>query len=162
MVDFRDITYRGNFSLSFYPDRAPNHVRNFVSLARSGFYDNVLVHRIVPGLVIQTGDPARSGLGGPGYTIDAEFNERPHKRGTLSMARREGYPHSAGSQWFVCLDRIPQWDGEYTVFGEVVEGMDVVELIASVPVRNDVPTEAIVVHRVRIEEGGQPPSTSMP
>jgi cyclophilin family peptidyl-prolyl cis-trans isomerase len=123
-----------------------------VNLARAGFFDGTAVHRILPGKMVQAGDPTGSGRGGPGYTIRAEFNDRPHSRGTLSMARRTGAPDSAGSQWFVCLDRIPEWDGQYTVFGAVIEGMETADAIGRVPVRNDAPSQAIVLRRVVIRE----------
>lgn len=134
----------GAITLRFFPDVAPVHVKNFVDLARSGFYDRTTFHRVMPGFMIQGGDPTTkdparrgaAGTGGPGYTIKAEFNSRPHKRGALSMARTN-VPDSAGSQFFICLQMDPRQqqalDGNYTVFGEVVSGMDVVEKIVSQP-----------------------------
>ena len=127
----------GDIVLKFFPDEAPNHVDNFVELARKGFYDGTTFHRVIPGFMIQGGDPnsrdadrMRHGTGGPGYALKAEFNKRPHKRGTLSMARSQN-PDSAGSQFFICVADAPYLDGQYTVFGEVVEGMDVVDAIVS-------------------------------
>ena len=127
----------GDIVLKFFPEEAPNHVENFVELARKGFYDGTTFHRVIPGFMIQGGDPnsrdadrMRHGTGGPGYALKAEFNKRPHKRGTLSMARSQN-PDSAGSQFFICVADAPYLDGQYTVFGEVVEGMDVVDAIVS-------------------------------
>ncbi len=129
----------GNIKLRFFPEVAPNHVDNFITLARKGFYDGTIFHRVIPGFMIQGGDPnskspnrARHGLGGPGYTLKAEFSGRPHKRGTLSMARKAD-PDSAGSQFFICVADAPHLNGKYTVFGEVEEGMDVVDKIVSQP-----------------------------
>ncbi len=140
----------GNIKLRFFPEVAPNHVDNFITLARKGFYDGTIFHRVIPGFMIQGGDPnskspnrARHGLGGPGYTLKAEFNDRPHKRGTLSMARKAD-PDSAGSQFFICVADAPFLDGKYTVFGEVEEGMDVVDKIVSQPRdRRDNPLERV-------------------
>jgi peptidyl-prolyl cis-trans isomerase B (cyclophilin B) len=129
----------GEITLKFFPEVAPNHVNSFIELARDGFYDGTTFHRIVPGFVIQGGDPntksndrSRHGMGGPGFSLKAEFNKLPHKRGTLSMARA-AHPDSAGSQFFICVVDAPFLDGEYTVFGEVVKGMDVVDKIVSQP-----------------------------
>lgn len=129
----------GDITLKFFPDAAPNHVTNFVDLARSGFYDGTIFHRVIPGFMIQGGDPntkspdrSRHGMGGPGYSVKAEFSNLPHKRGTLSMARA-AQPDSAGSQFFVCAAPAPFLDGKYTVFGEVTSGMEVVDKIISQP-----------------------------
>src|SRR4030066_1468435 len=125
----------GNIELKFFPDVAPNHVKNFIELAKKGFYDGTTFHRVIPGFMIQGGDPnskdpdkSKHGMGGPGYTIKAEFNEKPHKKGTLSMARSE-HPDSAGSQFFICVADAPFLNRQYTVFGEVVSGMDVADKI---------------------------------
>jgi peptidyl-prolyl cis-trans isomerase B (cyclophilin B) len=130
-------TKYGNIELAFFPDQAPKHVENFIKLAKSGFYNGTIFHRVIPGFVIQGGDPntkkedtSQYGMGGPGYTVKAEFNDRPHERGTLSMARSQD-PNSAGSQFFIVLARTPHLDGKYTVFGQVVKGMDVVDKIVS-------------------------------
>lgn len=127
----------GEITLKFFPEVAPNHVNSFIELASDGFYDGTTFHRIVPGFVIQGGDPntksddrSRHGMGGPGFTLKAEFSKLPHKRGSLSMARA-AHPDSAGSQFFICVADAPFLDGEYTIFGEVVEGMDVVDKIVS-------------------------------
>lgn len=120
----------GEIKLKFFPDVAPNHVNNFITLAESGFYDTTTIHRIVPGFVIQGGDPNGDGTGGPGYTLKEEFNDKSHLRGVLSMARSSD-PDSAGSQFFICLDDVTNLDNNYTVFGEVVEGMDVIDTMVS-------------------------------
>jgi peptidyl-prolyl cis-trans isomerase B (cyclophilin B) len=152
-------TKYGNITLKFFPDSAPGHVQNFIDLAKKGFYDGTTFHRVIPGFMIQGGDPnsknpdKRShGTGGPGYTIKAEFNNRPHKRGTLSMARSQN-PDSAGSQFFICVKDSSFLDRQYTVFGEVESGLDVVDKIVSQPRdRNDNPNERIEM-KVKIVEG---------
>jgi len=140
----------GNIEMKFFPDVAPNHVNNFIELAKKGFYDGTTFHRVIPGFMIQGGDPnsknidkSSHGMGGPGYMIKAEFNNKPHKRGTLSMARSAS-PDSAGSQFFICVADAPFLDRQYTVFGEVVSGMEVVDKIVSQPRDNrDNPNERI-------------------
>ena len=130
----------GNITLIFFPEAAPNHVYNFIQLSRIGFYNRTLFHRVVPGFVIQGGDPTSRyldtsyhGQGGPGYGyyLKEEFNSNSHKRGTLSMARSADVD-SAGSQFFICVSDRYDLDGNYTVFGKVTEGMDVVDYIVSV------------------------------
>ena len=148
----------GNITLKFFPDAAPGHVKNFIDLAKKGFYDGTTFHRVIPGFMIQGGDPnskspdkSRHGMGGPGYTIKAEFNSRPHKRGTLSMARSQN-PDSAGSQFFICVKDAPSLDRQYTVFGEVESGMDAADKIVAAPRdRNDNPNERIEM-KVKIVE----------
>ncbi len=127
----------GAIELVFFPDVAPHHVANFTTLAKDKFYDGTTFHRVIPGFMIQGGDPnskspdrATHGLGGPGHRIKAEFNSRPHKRGTLSMARAND-PDSAGSQFFICVGDANFLDWNYTVFGEVVSGMEVADRIVS-------------------------------
>src|SRR4030042_3729528 len=129
----------GNIGIRFFPDIAPNHANNFIELSKKGFYDGTIFHRVIPKFMIQGGDPnskasdrSTHGTGGPGYTVKAEFSNKPHKRGTLSMARSTN-PDSAGSQFFICVTDLPSLNGQYTVFGEVVEGMDVVDRIVSQP-----------------------------
>jgi len=117
-------TDRGVIYLELFPEVAPIHVDNFLRLIKSGFYNGLIFHRIVRGQIIQGGCPEGTGRGGPGYTIPAEFNFRKHKRGTLSMARAS-HPDSAGSQFYICLKRMSQLDGKYTVFGQVVKGQAV-------------------------------------
>ena len=121
----------GTIELELWPDAAPLHVANFRKLARAGFYRGTGFHRIVPGFVIQGGCPEGDGTGGPGWTVPAEFNARRHVKGVLSMAR-SAHPDSAGSQFFICLDDAPHLDGQYSAFGRVTAGMDVVEQIAAV------------------------------
>ena len=127
----------GTITLKFFPDVAPGHVKNFIDLAKKGFYDGTTFHRVIPGFMIQGGDPnskdankSKHGQGGPGYTIKAEFNDKPHKRGTLSMARA-GHPDSAGSQFFICVADARFLDKQYSAFGEVESGMDVADKIVS-------------------------------
>ena len=149
----------GNITLKFFPDVAPGHVKNFIDLAKKGFYDGTTFHRVIPGFMIQGGDPnskdankSKHGKGGPGYTIKAEFNDKPHKRGTLSMARA-GHPDSAGSQFFICVKDSSFLDKQYTVFGEVESGIEVVDKIVSQPRDgNDNPNDRIEM-KVKIVEG---------
>ncbi len=121
-------TDKGDMKLELFPDVAPNTVLNFVTLAGKGYYDGLNFHRVVPGFVIQGGCPNGNGMGGPGYSIPAEFNKRKHLKGTLAMARSQN-PDSAGSQFYICLDPQPGLDGQYTVFGQLVEGKEVPEKI---------------------------------
>jgi peptidylprolyl isomerase/peptidyl-prolyl cis-trans isomerase B (cyclophilin B) len=114
--------------IEFFPEDAPKTVENFVTLARKGFYDGLKFHRVVPGFVVQGGDPKGDGTGGPGYTVKAEFNKQKHVRGTLAMARAQD-PDSAGSQFYITFGPQPQLDGSYTVFGRVVSGMELVDKI---------------------------------
>jgi len=120
--------------IELFPDVAPNTVRNFISLARKGFYDGLIFHRVIPGFMIQGGDPQGNGMGGPGYAIKGEFaangfpNDLPHKRGVVSMARTLIYD-SAGSQFFIMVGDAPHLDGEYAAFGYVIRGMDTVDEI---------------------------------
>ena len=124
----------GVIALELYPETAPISVENFVKLARDGFYDGVIFHRVVPGFVIQGGDPTGTGMGGPGYQIKGEFrangvkNDLKHTRGVLSMARAQAYD-SAGSQFFIMVEDAPNLDGQYAAFGRVTNGMDVVDKI---------------------------------
>ena len=136
-------TPKGDIVFRFYPDDAPQHSAAFIKLARAGFYDGLTFHRVEPGFVIQGGDPSGNGTGGPGYTLDAEFNERPHLKGTVAMARASS-PHSAGSQFYICLEDAPFLNRQYTVFGHVVEGQSVVDQIRP----------GDVMEKVTIEEGG--------
>jgi cyclophilin family peptidyl-prolyl cis-trans isomerase len=128
-------TSQGDMTVELWNDVAPNHVENFLKLGRTGFYDNLKFHRIVPDFVVQGGCPKGDGTGNPGWTVKAEFNDRPHHPGTLSMARSSD-PDSAGSQFFICLTRehCQHLDGQYTGFGQVTEGMDVVDALGSVEV----------------------------
>lgn len=144
-----------------YPDKAPNTVNNFISLVKSGFYDGLGFHRIIEGFMIQGGDPAGNGTGGPGYSIKGEFrsngfaaNDVKHLRGVLSMARSM-MPDSAGSQFFVMHENAAHLDGQYAAFGKVTEGMDVVDEIAAVPTdMRDRPREPQVMEKVTVETFG--------
>ncbi len=154
-------TNLGTIKIEFFDkaDAAPKHVENFKKLARDGFYDGTAFHRVIPGFMIQGGDPnskdddrSNDGTGGPGYTIDAEFNSIKHERGILSMARSQD-PNSAGSQFFICVADAAFLDGKYTVFGRVTEGMDVVDKIVSAKRDpRDNPIERIVMQQVSVEQ----------
>jgi len=129
----------GKFTMKLFPDIAPEHCKNFKRLANSGFYDLTAFHRVIPGFMIQGGDilsrdfdDENDGTGGPGWTIDAEFNNYSHKKGVLSMARSSD-PNSAGSQFFICVADAPHLDGKYTVFGEVTSKIHVIDRIAKAP-----------------------------
>ena len=141
----------GSMEIRFFPDKAPKHVENFLKLAKAGFYDKTIFHRVIPGFMIQGGDPntkdekdtSKYGTGDPGYKIKAEFNDRPHVRGTVSMARSQD-PDSAGSQFFIVVQDTSHLNGKYTVFGEVIKGMEVADKIVSQPRDNrDNPRERI-------------------
>jgi cyclophilin family peptidyl-prolyl cis-trans isomerase len=121
-------TNRGTITFRFFSQDAPKTVENFITLVQKKFYDGLTFHRVEPGFVIQGGDPNGDGTGGPGYTIKAEFNSHPHVAGTVAMARAQD-PDSAGSQFYICLGAAPFLDGKYTAFGQVSEGMDVVQKI---------------------------------
>lgn len=160
-------TEHGDVTCAFYYDAAPNTVTNFIDLAEGGYFDGLKFHRVVPGFVIQGGDPLGTGEGGPGYTINAEFNNKPHEPGALSMARqgdpleRQGamprpeFADSAGSQFFICLDykRTKQLDGRYTVFGRVIDGINAVDTIGRCEVggaNNDTPKQPQWIKKVTI------------
>ncbi|HEX9710534.1 MAG TPA: peptidylprolyl isomerase [Candidatus Thermoplasmatota archaeon] len=150
----------GEIELEFLSDKAPGHVKNFVDLAKKGFYDGTTFHRVIPGFMIQGGDPntkdvqasrSRHGTGGPGHTVKAEFNDTPHKRGVLSMARSRD-PNSAGSQFFICVADASFLDRQYSAFGRVVRGMEVADQIVSSPRdRADNPNDRVDM-KVRIVE----------
>jgi peptidyl-prolyl cis-trans isomerase B (cyclophilin B) len=118
----------GEIRFEFYPEDAPKTVENFVTLAKKGFYNGLNFHRVVPDFVVQGGCPKGNGTGGPGYMIKAEFNKQKHVRGTLAMARSQS-SDSAGSQFYICYGATPHLDGQYTVFGHVVSGMEQVDRI---------------------------------
>ncbi|MBM3896327.1 MAG: peptidylprolyl isomerase [Thaumarchaeota archaeon] len=149
----------GNIVFKLLPDIAPETVRNFAKLAQSGFYDGTLFHRVILGFMIQGGDPntkstdkSRWGMGGPGYAIKAEFNPRSHLRGIVSMARATD-PDSAGSQFFIVTTDSTFLDRQYTVFGEVVEGMNVADKIVNLPRdKNDCPLEEAKMNKVILSE----------
>ena len=151
----------GTIELELYPDKAPQSVYNFCSLARSGFYDGVIFHRVINGFMIQGGDPTGTGSGGPGYCIKGEFaingvqNPLSHKRGVLSMARTS-IPDTAGSQFFIMHADGKFLDGQYAAFGMVLEGMDVVDEIASVATdRNDKPKAQQKMQSVTVDTLGE-------
>ena len=150
----------GTIKAELYPEIAPNTVNNFVSLINKGFYDGVIFHRVIPGFMIQGGDPKGMGTGGPGYSIKGEFtrngfkNDLKHERGVLSMARAMA-PNSAGSQFFIMHKNSPHLDGQYASFGKVLEGMEVVDAIANTrrgP--NDKPLTPQVMKKVTVETFG--------
>jgi peptidyl-prolyl cis-trans isomerase B (cyclophilin B) len=151
-------TNLGEMVLEFWPDVAPKHVENFITLANKGFYDGTAFHRVIKGFMIQGGDPltkdesqsARWGTGDAGYKIKAEFNKRPHVRGVLSMARSQN-PDSAGSQFFICHGSPSFLDGQYTAFGKLIKGDDVLEKIATTPTApGDRPLTRVTLESVKI------------
>jgi len=156
-------TSEGEMIAEFWPDVAPNTVENFKKLARSGFYDGTAFHRIVKGFMIQGGDPltkdpakeSRYGTGDPGYKIKAEFNDRSHERGVLSMARSND-PDSAGSQFFICLANVSRLDHQYTAFGKLIKGDDVLGKIGDAEVtmsgsgERSKPTKRVTVESIKI------------
>ena len=151
-------TSEGEMVLEFYPDVAPGHVENFKNLAKKGFYDGTCCHRVIKGFMIQGGDPNTKdeskksswGQGGPGYTVKAEFNKKPHVRGTLSMARAQD-PDSAGSQFFICHGAPGFLNGKYTVFGQLIKGDDVLEKIATTPTEApDRPVKRVSIESIKI------------
>jgi len=137
----RITTKYGDIVLKFYPDEAPIHSAAFIKLARAGYYDGLSFHRVEPGFVIQGGCPDGDGTGGPGYRLPAEFNKLPHNKGTLAMARTSD-PNSAGSQFYICLEEASFLNGQYTVFGDTVEGLDVIAKIRRGDVMEKVSIEA--------------------
>ena len=147
----------GVMKAELYPETAPKTVENFIKLVKEGFYDGLIFHRVIPGFMIQGGCPEGTGMGGPGYSIFGEFEQNgfpnpvKHTRGVLSMARALD-PDSAGSQFFIMHEAAPHLDGSYAAFGKVVEGMEVVDQIASQPTdRNDRPKEEQKIRRITIE-----------
>lgn len=148
----------GNIVFKLLPEIAPETVRNFEKLASSGFYDETLFHRVIPGFMIQGGDPntkqpdkSNWGMGGPGYTLKAEFNSKSHRRGIVSMARAMD-PDSAGSQFFIVTTDSTFLDGQYTVFGEVIEGMEVADKIVNLPRDSkDCPQQEAKMLRVTVQ-----------
>lgn len=149
----------GDMDVVFFPEKAPKHVENFITLATSGFYNGTIFHRVIPGFMIQGGDPNTKdlnkpetyGQGGPSQRVKAEFNDIPHRRGILSMARTSD-PNSAGSQFFIVVKDSNFLDGQYTVFGEVVKGMEVADKIVSLPKNSrDLPNERAEMTIVVVE-----------
>ncbi len=153
-------TTAGTFKAELYPGVAPNTVNNFISLVKKGFYDGTIFHRVIPGFMIQGGDPEGSGMGGPGYGIKGEFsangfkNDLRHTRGVLSMARSMR-PNSAGSQFFVMVADAPHLDGQYAAFGKVIEGMEAADAIVSAKRDySDRPYEDQIMEKVTVETFG--------
>lgn len=150
-------TAHGPIKIEFFSDKAPGHVKNFIKLSKEGFYDGTVFHRVIPGFMIQGGDPnsksadrSKHGMGGPGYSINAEFNDVQHKRGILSMARAQD-PNSAGSQFFIVVKDSFFLDGQYTAFGKVISGMDVADRIAAEPRDNrDNPLRRVTLKSIKI------------
>jgi peptidyl-prolyl cis-trans isomerase B (cyclophilin B) len=146
------------FKVELYPEKAPDTVNNFISLIKSGFYDGLNFHRIIKGFMIQGGDPAGNGTGGPGYCIKGEFklngcktNDLKHLRGVISMARASSF-NSAGSQFFIMHENSSHLDGQYAAFGKVTEGMDVIDEIANVKTNySDAPLQPQIINKVTVE-----------
>ena len=151
----------GVMKVELYPETAPNTVANFISLVEKGFYNGTIFHRVIPGFMIQGGDPEGTGMGGPGYRIKGEFtanrfqNDLKHTTGFISMAR-SGHPDSAGSQFFIMVDDAPHLDGQYASFGKVIEGIEVADQIVSVATNySDRPLEEQRMRSVTVETFGE-------
>ena len=145
-------TTEGTMSGELYPKIAPQTVNAFVFLARDGYYEGVIFHRVIPGFMIQGGDPTGTGSGGPGYKLKAEFNDMKHDRGVLSMARTND-PNSAGSQFFVMHAKSPHLDRQYTAFGKITQGQEVIDKIVNAPRgANDRPRNPASIKKITIEE----------
>ena len=154
-------TNQGTIQVELYPDVAPNTVNNFISLVQKGFYNGTIFHRVIPGFMIQGGDPEGTGMGGPGYSIKGEFaangfaNNLKHTAGVISMARAQN-PDSAGSQFFIMVEDAPHLDGQYAAFGKVTQGLEVAQAIVSAPRDwHDRPREEQVMETVTVETFGQ-------
>ncbi len=146
-------TSEGTIILELWPDKAPNHVANLITLARAGFYNGLLFHRVISGFMVQTGCPKGDGTGDPGYKIPAEFNDASFMKGTLGMARRGDNVDSAGSQFFICVADRKDLDNQYTAFGKVLEGQDIADKISNVPrdtQKGDRPYKDVVVRKVTV------------
>src|SRR6266545_1369884 len=152
MTDATLQTNHGAIAVELFDDDAPKTVENFLKLARDGFYDGVIFHRVIPDFMIQGGDPTGTGSGGPGYQFEDEFNEHKVARGALAMANAG--PNTNGSQFFIVTTEAAPWlDGKHTVFGRVVDGMDVVDAIEASPTdASDRPLEAQMIERVELSE----------
>ncbi|MGI6454304.1 MAG: peptidylprolyl isomerase [bacterium] len=158
-------TTEGKMVLGFFEDKAPKHVESFKKLSKEGFYDGTKFHRVIKGFMIQggdpntkNGDPSTWGTGGPGYKLKAEFNDIKHEKGILSMARSAD-PNSAGSQFFIMHGRSPHLDNQYTVFGKLVEGMDVLDKIANAPTKqrgreNSFPVDPVTIKKATVTTWG--------
>ena len=155
-----EIDNSSQIKIELYPEVAPNTVNNFVSLVKKGFYNNTIFHRVIPSFMIQGGDPEGSGMGGPGYSIKGEFsrngfaNDLKHDKGVISMARSQS-PNSAGSQFFIMVEKSPHLDGQYAAFGKVIEGMDEADRIVSVKKdHSDRPRDEQKMKKVTVETFG--------
>lgn len=158
-VDFSKNSYQvvldttlGGITLDLLPSVAPEHCKNLIGLAKVGYYDGVVFHRVIAGFMIQGGCPEGKGTGGPGYRIPAEFNATPHEPGVLSMARTSD-PNSAGSQFFICLERVPHLDRQYTAFGRTADpaSLEVVKKIGAVPTNSgDRPLQDVTIRSARV------------
>lgn len=147
-------TNHGPIRLDLWPEVAEGHCRNILGLAKIGYYDGLTFHRVISGFMIQGGCPTGNGTGGPGYTIKAEFNAKPHEPGVLSMARTSD-PDSAGSQFFICLERVPHLDRQYTAFGKTAdaESLAVVKKIGGVPTgAQDRPAKPVTISKATVSE----------
>jgi peptidyl-prolyl cis-trans isomerase B (cyclophilin B) len=152
-------TDEGKIIIEFLPDVAPNHVRSMICLAKAGYYDGLIFHRCIPGFMIQGGCPYGQGMGGPGYQLKEEFNDTMHERGVLSAARSQS-PDSAGSQFFLCHKKAPHLDRNYTAFGKVVEGLDVIDKIVEKPRDgNDRPFEPVKITKATVSVKGEEKKT---
>ena len=158
-VDFTKNTYQiefetnqGPIRVNLWPDVAPGHCKNIIGLTKIGYYDGIISHRVIPGFMMQIGCPQGTGTGGPGYTINAEFNSKIHEAGVLSMARTSD-PNSAGSQFFVCFDRAPHLDKQYTAFGQTAdaESLATVKKIEQIPTdRSDRPKQEVKILKGKV------------
>jgi peptidyl-prolyl cis-trans isomerase B (cyclophilin B) len=157
-VDFDQNNYQiqfetsmGTITMDLYPDVAPGHCRNIIGLTKIGYYDGIIFHRVIKGFMNQAGCPEGTGTGGPGYTIDAEFNDIKHEPGIFSAARTSD-PNSAGSQFFLCTATVPHLDGQYTVYGKTADqqSLDVVMSIAEVPTQGDRPLEDVTINSAQV------------
>ena len=158
-------TTAGQINIRFFPGDAPNHVKNFIDLSEKGFYNGTKFHRVIPGFMIQGGDPNTKsgspgtwGTGGSGTNVRAEFNARTHKRGILSMARSND-PNSASSQFFIVVGDSDFLDNKYTVFGEVTQGMDVADKIVNAPTRGETPLEPVAITKVVVRDASEAEKT---
>ena len=145
-------TNQGPIRLDLWPDVAPGHCKNIIGLTKIGYYDGIISHRVIPGFMLQAGCPQGTGTGGPGYTIKAEFNNKIHEAGVLSMARTSD-PNSAGSQFFICFDRAPHLDKQYTAFGKTAdaESLATVKKIEQIPTdRSDRPKQEVKILKGKV------------
>ena len=147
-------TSKGDITIDMWPDVAPGHVKNLVGLTKIGYYDGLCFHRVIKGFMIQGGCPTGNGTGGPGYTIKAEFNPRPHEPGVISMARTQD-PNSAGSQFFLCLEKVPSLDNQYTVFGKATDAASIAVIKSIGDVKTDAmdrPVDTVTINKATVLE----------